>query len=300
VTSLVALISLEAIQELSGLGLFISILLAIPLILAVIAVFLIIRRKKVKIFLLISGFIMTIYSFILFLLYSLGKFAGKEVEINYSFTVSFYLYILTSFIVFALGIILPEDKLIEKNQFITLRKEIKTQHYNNAILFANIVLLIIFLFTPILKYNRQLLYFMDNSDSVNSFLTDNIKIDKFISLVKIIMTVGNRVLKIIPIVLITLYLLKNRKTKEYLKPNKPAIVYILVVFGALWSLVKTINSIVVISSSMLLAVGISAALLLPDVLASRQFKATIEKTQSAACFIKEKSASVIKNLGKTK
>ncbi|MBC8062979.1 MAG: hypothetical protein H7Y18_20300 [Clostridiaceae bacterium] len=280
------------LQGLSGIGFIINIILLIPVVLVVIAIISILKNKRIKAFIIISGIVMIIFWITSYLIYSIGKM-GSSVGIKYSFTFSFYMYLVASITVFLIGIALPERKLIEKNGYIIIKKEIDKNYYNIGLKIANVLLLIILLFKPLLQFNPKILWVIGTVKDFNNIFVSNEKVDfvasKGILYIRFIMTTANIVLKIIPIILIVVYLIRNKKVNGNLTLNKSTTVYVLIIFGMLWFSINGMQPIVVIANSLYLVVFISLGLMVANSLVEDKFKITVENAKRTAGIVKKKT-----------
>lgn len=298
--ALVIAVAAEAVGGATGVTFIVNIFFAVPMGLAVIAIVLVLTKRKVKAFAIISGIVISFYWLGLYLMYSIGKIASV-VGIKYSFTATFYLSFLAAIVIFIVGIILPVKNLNQSKGYIVFRKQIGRNYYNLGVKISNIILLILLLFTPFVKYNPALMKAVGKADLLNQFLIDHTKTDlgisDFISTLGNIMFFANIILKFVPVILIIVYLVKNWYPKGSLKLNKSATIYILIVFGILWFLLRSVDKIVIISNSLYFAVIISLGLIIANIIMSDSFKAFAGKTKQATAFAKQKSidtAAIIK------
>lgn len=276
--------------ELSSLEALISDLVSyIPVILSITALILIIKNKNVKILSIISGFVLMIYWIVNYAIFSLGMLAGSvsnsitgaisdaignsaigdALRIEASLNFNYYLSVFFILTIIIIAIKFPEKRIKQNDAYITIKKLFSQNLYNLFVKCLNILLLIILLFKPFVKFSPNILKFINFSTATNDICTLAIqKLSEqfpngqiYTQFVKVLSDSLNQInffittfmffinilLKIIPIVMIIVYLIKNWKKDELIKFNKFTIIYILSTLGLVSLFIKAFDDMLTVT-----------------------------------------------------
>lgn len=280
-TALIASLGINIFTEATGLNLIVSAILSLPMLFSVLSIICIFTNKKVKLLAFFTGVISLLYWGILYLTYSIGKIWPESV-IQYSFSPTFFIVLIFAFSIIILSIISPRK--IEKTSkgYFLFRKELEINYYNTGIKLANVILIMLVLFTPLVNYNSLLKKFVGRPDLLEQFLKDNFNsefnITFFIKFLSIIIVISNIILKIPPVIFTLIYLVKNWKRKENLRLNRFATIYIMVVFGLLWYFLKGLDKVLVLTPFIYVEVLICTGLIVVDTLVWGSLKGFTQKS----------------------
>lgn len=258
-----AMIAVDLLNELTGIGLLMDLVLAIPIGLIGLNLLLMIKRQKIKILVIVTGLILSVYLLGIQGVLQLRQVGiGKELE--YSMTITFMIARWLAIAVVVLGILLPEKRMGQAKTYFRIQKDWKDVRLNLWIRIINLILLLVLIAVPFIKLNSDWLYTSIDLASMNRYEFQlfhwNVQLGELIRWLRHIMAGTNLVLKIIPMIFTIYYLIRNRSKTDNLHLN-PACIYLVIVYGILWMVIKPIDSILFLSPGFDLLIVLSAILI---------------------------------------